>query len=64
MRNQKLYEAGILPDGTGFCRRHRWIASLDSEGNVWCPYCGWVGEVPYRYNSRSHTVEYLDDDDD
>ena len=64
MTNQELYKAGVASNGTGFCGQHGWVASLDSEGNVWCPYCGWVNQVPYRYNSQLNTVEYLYDDDD
>ena len=46
MTRQELYGIGTSSNDREFCRWHGWIASVDSEGNVWCPYCGWIGRVP------------------
>ena len=64
MTENELYNNGITSSGRGFCWNHGWIASLDSEGNIWCPYCGWVKQVSYGFNSQTGRVEYLDDDND
>lgn len=64
MSDNEFYKNGITSSGRGFCWKHGWIASLDSEGNIWCPYCGWVNRVPYKYDSQTGRVNYLYDDDD
>jgi len=64
MTDEELYRAGITRDGRGHCTWHGYIASLDSEGHLWCPYCGWIGKVSYGYNPRTGAVEDLDYDDD
>ena len=31
--------------GNGLCYKHGYCASIDSSGDLWCPHCGWVGQV-------------------
>ena len=31
--------------GNGLCHLHGFCASIDLSGDLWCPQCGWVGNV-------------------
>ena len=55
MTKEDFFDIGFSSNNREFCRRHvklefcrwhGWVASSDSEGNVWCPNCGWIGHVP------------------
>ena len=46
MTKEDFYDIGFSSNNREFCRWHGWVASSDSEGNVWRPNCGWIGHVP------------------
>lgn len=50
--------------GNGLCHLHGYLATIDENGNLWCPYCGWVGRVDVRWDSKRHEEYDPWDDDD